>query len=159
MVKTLAIAAVVIGLLACVAVPNLLEAMNRSHQKRGLADLRTIATAWEARATDRKTYAIGTKGRDPFDDTKVDWNALTPVSSAALQHALQPTYVRVMPLTDPWGYPFQFAAGDQTYAIRSLGRDGRADVKNGVYRLARTHSFDADVVYSNGSFIRGPEGM
>jgi type II secretory pathway pseudopilin PulG len=159
MVKPLAIAAAVIGLLAWIAVPNLLEAMNRSHQKRGLADLRTIATAWEARATDRKTYAIGAKGRDPVDDTKVNWNALTPVSPAALQRALQPTYAKSLPLEDGWGRPFEFAAGDQTYAIRSLGRDGRADVKNGVYTLARTTSFDADVVYSNGSFIRGPEGM
>jgi type II secretory pathway pseudopilin PulG len=159
MVKTLAIAAAVIGLLAWMAVPNFLEAMHRSHQKRGLADVRTIAIGWEARATDLKTYAIGAKGRDPVDDTKVDWKALTPVSSAALQRALQPTYVRVMPLTDGWGHPFEFAAGDQTYAIRSLGRDGRPDVKNGVYTLARTESFDADVVYSNGSFIRGPEGM
>src|SRR5438045_1552653 len=105
MVKTLAIAAAVVGLLACIAVPGLREATRRSDQKRGLFNLRTIATAWEARAVDRKTYAIGAKGRDPVDDTKVNWNALTPVSPAALQRALQPTYTKSLPLEDGWGRP------------------------------------------------------
>jgi len=158
MVRTLAIAAAIIVVLGYIAVPNLLQGMQRSHEKRTLADMRTIATGWEARATDFKTYAIGAKGRDPADEKRIDWKTLTPISSAELQHALQPTYVRVMPLTDGWGRPFEFAAGDQTYAIRTLGRDGRGE-NNGVYALSRTSSFDADVVYSNGSFIRGPEGM
>src|SRR5438270_13990627 len=42
----------VIGILAAIAIPNLLTAMQRSKQKRTMADMRTIATAWEARATD-----------------------------------------------------------------------------------------------------------
>jgi type II secretory pathway pseudopilin PulG len=162
MVKPLAIAAAVavatLGLAAW-AVPNFLEAMNRSHQNRSLANLRAISTAWEARATEMKTYAIGAKSRDPIDDTKVSWNALTPVSTPSLQRVLQPTYIRVMPTVDGWGHPFEFAAGDQTYAIRSRGRDGRPDSANPTYVMARTKSFDADAVLINGSFLRGPEGL
>jgi type II secretory pathway pseudopilin PulG len=159
MVKPLAIAAVIVAVLGWIAVPNLLHAMQRSHQKRSLADMRTIATAWEARATDMKTYAIGAKRADPADDTKVEWNALTPVSYAALQHALEPKYLKSLPVNDAWGRPFEFVAGDQTYAIRSLGRDGRADEKNGVYTRATTKSFDADIVYANGAFMRTSEEM
>src|SRR5205814_4490670 len=43
-------------ILAAIAIPNLLTAMQRSKQKRTMADLRTIATAWEARATDLNKY-------------------------------------------------------------------------------------------------------
>jgi type II secretory pathway pseudopilin PulG len=160
MVKPLAIAAaIIVALFAAVAVPNLLNAMQRSHQKRSLADLRTIATGWEARAVDMKTYAIGAKGHDPVDEKNVDWKVLTPVSPAALRRALQPTYVKVMPMNDAWGNPFEFAAGDQTYAIRSPGRDGRFDDKRIAAGYEATSSFDADVVYINGSFRRGPEGL
>lgn len=148
----------VLAVLATIVVPNFLEAMRRSNQRRTLADLRTIATAWEARATDLKTYAIGAKAPDPVDDTTVSWNELKHVSPAELQRALVPKYIRALPMNDSWGKPFEFAAGDQTYAIRSLGHDGKPDAST-RYKLARTTSFDADIVYSNGSFIRGPEGM
>src|SRR5437660_12266334 len=49
----LLIVVAIIGILAAIAIPNLLTAMQRSKQKRTMADMRTIATAWEARATDR----------------------------------------------------------------------------------------------------------
>jgi type II secretory pathway pseudopilin PulG len=161
MVKPLVviIPTVVVGVFACIAVPNFIEAMNRSHQKRSLADLRSISTAWEARATDLKTYAVGAKSRDPIDDTKIEWNQLERVPGADLQRVLQPTYIKVMPTVDGWGFPYEFAAGDQTYAIRSLGRDGRPDALKPTYVMARTTSFDADAVLVNGSFLRGPEGL
>ncbi|HMC21457.1 MAG TPA: prepilin-type N-terminal cleavage/methylation domain-containing protein, partial [Thermoanaerobaculia bacterium] len=45
----LLIVVAIIGILAAIAIPNLLTAMQRSKQKRTMADMRTIATAWEAR--------------------------------------------------------------------------------------------------------------
>jgi len=57
----LLIVVAIIGILAAIAIPNLLTAMQRSKQKRTMADMRTIATAWEARATDVNKYnAAGT---------------------------------------------------------------------------------------------------
>ena len=57
----LLIVVAIIGILAAIAIPNLLTAMQRSRQKRTMADMRTIATAWEARATDVNQYsAAGT---------------------------------------------------------------------------------------------------
>ena len=52
----LLIVVAIIGILAAIAIPNLLTAMQRSKQKRTMADMRTIATAWEARATDINRY-------------------------------------------------------------------------------------------------------
>ncbi len=48
----LLIVVAIIGILAAIAIPNLLTAIQRSKQKRSMADIRSIATAWEARATD-----------------------------------------------------------------------------------------------------------
>jgi len=129
--------------LAAVIVPHFRVAMQHSKQKRTMADLRTLATAWEARATDTHTYAVSAR-----DDRVV------PVSAAELRRVLVPKYVRVMPEHDGWGNPFHLAASSQEYIIRSSGKDGLFD-----HILGATTSFDCDIVYSNGSFFEYPEGV
>jgi len=108
-----------------------------------MADIRTIATAWEARATDVNTYSIGHKQQ---------------VSTNELARVLEPKYVRTLPRKDGWGNAFQFTIGDQgqTYVIRSFGSDGKPDR---VLNLASgvTKTFADDIVYANGSFVRYPE--
>jgi type II secretory pathway pseudopilin PulG len=136
------------AVLASIAVPNLLKAMNRSHQKRTMADMRSIATAWEARATDRNSYSVGSHhGR---------------LTTAELAAALEPTYIRKLPRMDGWGTEFQLATGDeelageaQSYDIRSLGSDGRPDSVADL--RAATTKFTDDIIYTNGSFSRYPE--
>src|SRR5947199_3872464 len=46
----------IIGILAAIAIPNLLTAIAKAKQKRTLLDIKTIAVAWEARATDMNRY-------------------------------------------------------------------------------------------------------
>ena len=46
----------IIGILAVIAIPNLLNALHRSRQKRTMADMRSIGTALEGYAADRKVY-------------------------------------------------------------------------------------------------------
>ena len=134
---------------------NLLEAMNRSHQKRTMADMRTIATAWEARATDTNSYSVGASGKSGSEHR---------VTTADLARALEPTYIRQLPRADGWGTEFQFITGDeeiagqaQTYKVRSLASDRRSD------RIANltgsTTNLEDDIVYSNGSFVRFPENV
>ena len=143
-------------------VPNLLLAMNRSHQKQTMADMRSIATAWEARATDINSYSVGAR-RNSRAGAGVKMPAEQRVTTAELARALEPTYIRKLPRADGWGIGLQFTTGDyestgqaQTYMIRSLGSDGRSD------RIANlsgpTKNLEDDIVYSNGSFIRFPEG-
>jgi|ERR1051326_3662634 type II secretory pathway pseudopilin PulG len=143
----------VASFLGRVIVPNILSARSRSRQKRTLADIRAIATAWEARATDRNTYSIGKKISA----------ASQHVTTSALQAALSPTYIRWFPRTDPWGHEYQYtisdfdeAHGAGSYAIRALGSDGKADAI-GSAPAGATRSFTADVIYSNGSFLQYPE--
>src|ERR1700710_650354 len=84
----LLIVVAIIGILAAIAIPNLLTAMQRSKQKRTMADIRTIATAWEARATDQNSYAAAGAG--------YSWPA-TDVTYTELSSRLAPTYVKTLP--------------------------------------------------------------
>lgn len=132
--------AAVLLLFAIIAIPNLLLAMQRSDQKRTMADMRTIATAWEARATDRNTYLVGRPGNVSYED---------------LRRVLEPKYVRDLPRTDGWGNPFQFIGKDQEYSIRALGSDHRMDAKPVPGAIT---DFARDIIYTNGTFVTYPEG-
>src|SRR6476660_5345415 len=50
----------IIGILAAIAIPNLLNAVQRGKQKRTMSDMRTMATAIEAYAVDNNVYPQGT---------------------------------------------------------------------------------------------------
>ncbi|HUJ15472.1 MAG TPA: prepilin-type N-terminal cleavage/methylation domain-containing protein [Thermoanaerobaculia bacterium] len=149
----LLIVVAIIGILAAIAIPNLLTAMQRSKQKRTMADMRTIATAWEARATDVNKYNAA--GFTMPSNT---------VTTQNLTDYLSPTYVKTFPQKDGWGTNWEFAAdqswGDtakpaQVYAIRSYGKNATSDAVSG----GATTNFDCDIVYSNGTFVQYPEGI
>jgi prepilin-type N-terminal cleavage/methylation domain-containing protein len=78
----LLIVVAIIGILAAIAIPNLLTAMQRSKQKRTMADMRTIATSWEARAKPAQNYLVwsGAKNAtsDPAGTTGFDATAASP---------------------------------------------------------------------------------
>ena len=42
----------IIGILSAIAIPNLINALQRAKQKRTMVSIRNLATAWEARASD-----------------------------------------------------------------------------------------------------------
>ena len=85
----LLIVVAIIGILAAIAIPNLLTAMQRSKQKRTMADIRSIATAWEARATDVNKYNAAGAVTLPAG-----------VVDTTLSAALSPTYIKQLPPRD-----------------------------------------------------------
>jgi general secretion pathway protein G len=151
----LLIVVAIIGILAAIAIPNLLTAMARAKQKRTMADMRTIATAWEARATDTNRYnAAG--ATCPTLPTKY-----TPTQMDTM---LSPTYMKILPAKDGWGTPFDYyadaaisstTANAQTYYIISYGKDAKLDSTT----CGATTSFDCDIIYSQGTFLAYPEGV
>jgi hypothetical protein len=122
--------------------------------KRTMADMRTVATAWEARATDMNKYNAG--GQQVVE---LGYDA-TP----QLDTMISPTYIKRTPLTDGWGNAFEFRVDSpiggtqpaQTYSIRSKGKDG---VKDPSAPGGATRNFDCDIIYSNGAFVQYPEGL
>jgi len=130
-----------VTLIASVAVPNYRVATNRSAEKRTMADIRSIATAWEARADDVHSYAVAPPGR--------------AVTTTDLARALSPKYIRTFPRVDGWGTEYQFTANADSYSIRSLGNDHKNDRAEAS---GPTSNFASDIIYSDGSFVQYPEG-
>ena len=157
MKRILLVTAVILGIGAWVVIPNLLIAMDRSRQKRTMADIRAVATAWEARSEITKSYwdfRVSANGKMP---------AQVRISPSELESVLAPTYIKTLPHTDGWGHEFQFAISDfdesghaGSYTIRALGSDGRPDRM--AARGATTKLTD-DIVYSDGAYIQYPEGI
>ncbi len=164
----LLIVVAIIGILAAIAIPNLLTAMQRSKQKRTMADMRTLATGWEARATDVNKYnAAGT-----ISAIALCSNNVTPPQ---LSGALSPTYIKLMPSKDGWGNPLLFMADQawnnvapaQAYLIWSAAKNGTTAVPTSSSATGfepsplggATTNFNNDIVYGNGSFIQYPEGV
>ena len=141
----------IIGLLAAIAIMSYETAMLRARQKRTMADMRSIAVAWEARAVDAKRYnAAGfTVPAAPLTITEVTT-------------LLSPTYIRSMPERDGWGRPLAFnldqpfgaSTPAEVYCIRSGGRDGA--LSGNTYTPGTTDDPDADIVYSGGQFVVYP---
>ena len=143
----------VIAILAAIAVPNLLQALNKAKQKRSMADIRTIAVAWEARATDLGKY--NSAGYLGISET---------VTMDELSLALEPTYLKVVPRHDGWtrdflaftNVPWTDTTPSQRYVLASKGRDG---IVNSSQAVGPFTNFDCDIIYNNGTFIAYPEGM
>lgn len=160
----LLIVVAIIGILAAIAVPNLLNAIQRARQKRTMADMRNTATAWEARATDVNRYnaagAISTLAI-----------CTDPITAAQMQAMLVPTYVKLIPADDGWNNPFRFRTnapigGENAsdYVIWSAGSNGTADGSGGWDATSSspgggTTRFIDDIIFSNGAFLQYPHGL
>ena len=161
----LLIVVAIIGILAAIAIPNLLTAMQRSKQKRTMADMRTIATAWEARATDVNKYNAA--------------GAITAITACSndvtktqLSGALSPTYIKLLPNKDGWGNGLKFEADQpwndpkpaQNYIVWSAAKNGDSAGAGGFDATASsqggaTTNFNDDIIFSNGVFLQYPEGV
>ena len=145
----LLIVVAIIGILAAIAIPNLLTAMQRSKQKRTMADMRSVATAWEARATDVNSYLAA--GATLGGVTYMEPNALITASVTSI---LGPTYIKRVPDTDAWGQTFAVASSDTQYSIESYGKNKTDDTD-----VAVTTRFDCDIIFADGTFVAYPDGV
>jgi prepilin-type N-terminal cleavage/methylation domain-containing protein len=127
----LLIVVAIIGIIAAIAVPNLLNAIQRGKQKRTMADMRSLGTGMG-------TYEI-------------DYNQY-PTTLAGLA----PDYLKNPPMEDGWSTAWETTFATQEYTVVSLGKNQTADGA-GSYG-GTTSTFNADIVYSSGTFIQYPDG-
>jgi type II secretion system protein G len=161
----LLIVVAIIGILAAIAIPNLLSAIQRSRQKRTMSDMRVIALAWEARATDTNKYnAAGAITAITL--------CSSVVTASELASILIPTYIKLIPVEDAWNNPFRFRADQQVgaatpaqeYMIWSAARNGSSSGSSGwdataSSRGGATFTFNDDILFSDGVFVQYPEGV
>ena len=138
----LLIVVAIIGIIAAIAIPNLLAAINRGRQKRTMADIRTIGTAVEAYATDFNFYPKAAAG----------------TTNAQLITYITPTFIKRLPDADGWNNAMQWigdSTAGSTYTIYSQGKSGTAT----TFISGPQTDFNAAIVFSNGQFFEWPEGM
>ena len=136
----LLIVVAIIGIIAAIAIPNLLNAIDRSKQKRTMADMRSVGTACEEYSIDNNFYPVQTSQGD--------------VSTISTN--ITPTYIKVVPSLDGWNWNIQYGtpSGGSAYTIRSFGKDG---VKNGTGGV--TTDFNCDIIFQVGQFTAYPQGI
>jgi hypothetical protein len=111
--------------------------------KPTMADLRSVATALEARATDENEYPTG------------DYESLAPL--------LSPTYIRTMPTVDAWGTPYVYVGDREHYRLVSAGADKHFEwtsTQPGAFGTIQSHQTDNpadDIVFEDGQFVQYPK--
>jgi len=123
----------ILGILAAIVVPALLTAVNRSRQRRTMADMTQIAKINGMNQVDTGRFV----------------NALTD---------LEPDYINNVPQQDAWDNALDYQpAGDRlSYVLRSLGSDGAAGP---APPAAWTNEpFEPDIILNTGQFTQFPQG-
>jgi type II secretion system protein G len=140
----------IIGILAAIAIPNLLNALQRGKQKRTMADMRSLATAVESYQVDNNQYpsAACATGLYTAIGTQVNTGSFT---------LLKPTYIAQPPYVDGWSHFLYYSLdnANNNYSIASSGRD----TVTATVTCGTTTNFNSDIVYSDGTFIQWPEGV
>ena len=140
----LLIVVAIIGIIAAIAIPNLLNAADRGRQKRTMADLRSIGTACESYAIDNNRYPGPTDGWQPVE---------------SIAEFLEPVYIRNLPVTDGWDNPILYRSDGESYRIVSPGKGGEIDRDwSGEIEWGATSDFTSDIVFGDGQFVVWPEG-
>lgn len=150
----LLIVVAIIGIIAAIAIPNLLVALQKGKQKATMGDLKSIGTGIESYITD---WAVSP--------------ATNPVANGG-ETWFEPFYIKIAPQADGWGHPWGYVARTTSqlddYSIFSAARNGTLAGPGGTietptgplgtqYICTAVSDFNWDIVFSNGSYTIGPD--
>ena len=156
----LLIVVAIIGIIASMLIPNMLDAMQKTKQKRTMADMRITGGAMFSWLTDQVGAAAA--GQTSTEINLADYGGLKTV--ADLQSILIPAYLQEIPVRDGWksAYDYYLKTGNphsrNVMAIRSKGRDSAPDSSSSYTVVGFTPTdYDQDVVWADGFMVRWPE--
>jgi prepilin-type N-terminal cleavage/methylation domain-containing protein len=135
----LLIVAAIIGLIVAIAIPNLINAIQRSRQTRTISDLRTISNGLGIYQQDYAKFPPAAS-LAAFSDVSDD---LVPFIGANV------------PTTDAWHMDLQYKSDGDTYSLASTGANKVVDLP---WTSGITAYFDEDIVILDGSFLQIPQG-
>jgi general secretion pathway protein G len=147
----LLIVVAIIGIIAAIAIPNLMLAIERGRQKRAMGEVRGVSTAIYSFSTDYSRFPLGS-------------GAYAPVASISEYQQLAPGFIKSVPEKDPWSVEYEYGSEDTglNFALRSKGKGGLGDPPDFPDVLSSTvsgfHCFECDIVWVNSSFMFYPEG-
>lgn len=135
----LLIVTAVIGLIAAIAIPNLVNAIQRGRQARTVGDARAISNAIGMYQQDYAKF--------PIQDSWVGIDQIRP-------HIL--AYMGNFNELDGWQRLYMYRSDGDNYTLASYGMNGVADTP---WVEGPISFFDEDIVIEGGAFIQYPEGI
>jgi prepilin-type N-terminal cleavage/methylation domain-containing protein len=135
----LLIVCAVIGLIAAIAIPNLVNAIQRGRQARTVGDLRGLATAVAMYQQDYAKFPLASS-----------WAIIDDIEDSVR------AYMGSMSKTDGWRRSFMYISDGDNYTLVSYGMNGTADQP---WTQGPIHYFDDDIIIQGGSFMQWPEGV
>jgi len=154
----------IIGLIASIMIPNLIDAIHKAKQRRTMGEMRLIGTAWMSWYTDHNSAASAganqTYSVQGFDK----------LTYPQIYGYLHPTdtffYLQDVPSTDAWGSGLDFymnpeAGSDRQLLLCAAARDNKfetcqEDTEIPIGPFIGT-DFDQDIVWADGFLVRWPE--
>jgi len=152
----LLIVVAIIGIIAAIAIPNLIRALQKGKQTRTLGDMKSIGTAIESYRTECHflpsvpgVVAVGSASGYGIG------NNLTALGIIAGNQRVT---------KDGWGFSMCMTSsgGDVgSYSTGSGGRDGSTPTftNSGQYITVRIEDFNNDITFSNGFYTYGPKNQ
>jgi prepilin-type N-terminal cleavage/methylation domain-containing protein len=155
----LLIVVAIIGIIAAMLIPNLLDAMQKAKQKRTVADMRITGTAMFAWLSDQVGAAAAGAAATEIDLT-TEYSAITTTN---LRGLLVPQYIEMIPQRDGWKTDYQYFLNTaqvlqpHVMAIGSGARD--RNVLSGKYDAVSFDptDYDQDILWADGFFVRWPQ--
>ncbi len=160
----LLIVVAIIGIIAAILIPNLLDALQKAKQKRTVGDMRDVGASWFSWLTDQIGAAAAGQSiniwNSGFANETLSGDGLL---QSYLYISSTMFYIQEVPNRDGWGNnsPYLYSGNPltaQVMAIFSPGRDN-SGIK-GIYTMGPflTTDYDQDIVWSDGFFVRYPAG-
>ncbi len=136
-------AGAVVGVIAAIAVPNMLTAAQKAKQRATMADMKQIATAIALYTAE--------KGQPP------PGNSINEIAKL-----LEPAYLKQFPRKDRWGHDFIYSrkpGKKSIYFLASAGKEGlfKGFDQKGFYPVTGMSDFDNDIILANGEFVFAPK--
>ena len=163
----LLIVVAIIGIIAAILIPNLLDALQKAKQKRTVGDIRDIGAAWFSWLTDQIGAAAAGRGTTPtYDFSQLGTHMTGDQLLQTLYVSANMFYIQEVPNNDGWGNAMLYMysgdpLGAQVMGICSAGRNGGqapcspAQVTMGPFL---TTDYDQDIIWADGFFVRYPAG-
>ncbi len=160
----LLIVVAIIGIIAAILIPNLIDALQKAKQKRTMADMRNVGTAWLSWVTDVVSGAAAGTGVNTWDGTAYSTithaepvrhpapivDVLLPERAAGEGRLEEQLRLRLHPRAAR-------LAGhrDRQQRSRRHGDFDRSSVTIGPFTPTK---YDEDIIWADGFFVRWPGG-
>ena len=167
----LLIVVAIIGIIAAILIPNLLDALQKAKQKRTVGDMRSVGAAWFSWLTDQIGGAAAGTATNEYDlgpllaANAVDGDTLL----TTLYKDQRMFYIQEVPNVDGWGGDYVYMHGNSPLDAQymAIWSGGRNNGPNGSEQPAQRYAmgpfiatdYDQDIVWADGFFVHYPAGV